>query len=397
MKRTHGNTATHQHSNTRSLPAHYRSQTEQYTALQIQHARQHGSNTQRRRGIAHPPTTASSSVQRSHSRGHTHHFHHCIAVAVGSHTTVVRHCICDMQDISTRVALVRRTDCQRPPQPPTSHAQRDTAPPHCNAAAVTHASTQRSETHVHDQSTTQSHAALRSHTAATAKPGAATRTRQHKSAVAILRYNTLLTALETAPATYIARITQPRCFTFSQVRSAPHAYADLRRAAHYHHTTHTRADTHTTRQAPSSTLRRQRQDACHTKYVHDNKPHTDIAHSNPACKHASSARPHDVPHSRNRRAVQTHHHTHVTNSTPHSSAHPTHHPQKITPSHTRGLRATHDRAVRLPSVDGMLPESWLLCKSNPLQDTRTAIASHHGTRRRRRPQPADRIASQRIA
>jgi hypothetical protein len=32
----------------------------------------------------------------------------------------------------------------------------------------------------------------------------------------------------------------------------------------------------------------------------------------------------------------------------------------------------------------------LLCKSNSLQDTRTAIASHHGTRRRRRPQPASR-------
>jgi hypothetical protein len=27
----------------------------------------------------------------------------------------------------------------------------------------------------------------------------------------------------------------------------------------------------------------------------------------------------------------------------------------------------------------MLPESWLVLKDNTLQDTRTAIASHHGT------------------
>jgi hypothetical protein len=71
-----------------------------------------------------------------------------------------------------------------------------------------------------------------------------------------------------------------------------------------------------------------------------------------------------------------------------------------TQSHSPFLRHithTHDSPVRLPSVDGMLPESWLLCKSNSLQNTRTAIASHHGTRYRRRPQPAARNASQRIA
>jgi hypothetical protein len=45
----------------------------------------------------------------------------------------------------------------------------------------------------------------------------------------------------------------------------------------------------------------------------------------------------------------------------------------------------------------MLPESWLLFKPKYLQDTRTAIASHHGTRRRRRTQPAARNAPQRSA
>jgi hypothetical protein len=44
----------------------------------------------------------------------------------------------------------------------------------------------------------------------------------------------------------------------------------------------------------------------------------------------------------------------------------------------------------------MLPVSWLLFNFNILQDTRTAIASHHGTRRRRRPKRAARNASHSI-
>ncbi len=58
------------------------------------------------------------------------------------------------------------------------------------------------------------------------------------------------------------------------------------------------------------------------------------------------------------------------------------HRKKNTQSHTRPPRHTHDSLVRLPSVDGMLPESWLFCKANNLHNTRTAIASHDGTRRR---------------
>jgi hypothetical protein len=63
-----------------------------------------------------------------------------------------------------------------------------------------------------------------------------------------------------------------------------------------------------------------------------------------------------------------------------------------TARHTRPPCHTHDSRVKLPSVDGMLPESWLLYKFNLLHDTRTVIASHHGTRRRSRPQPAARNA-----
>ncbi len=43
--------------------------------------------------------------------------------------------------------------------------------------------------------------------------------------------------------------------------------------------------------------------------------------------------------------------------------------EKHTQSHTRPPRHTHTRAVRLPSVDGMLPESWLMLNPKYLQDT----------------------------
>jgi hypothetical protein len=59
------------------------------------------------------------------------------------------------------------------------------------------------------------------------------------------------------------------------------------------------------------------------------------------------------------------------------TSHPT--PRIETPyraTHARVSRRTHRRAVRLPSVDGMLPDSWLVFNHNSLKDT-TPIA--HGT------------------
>jgi hypothetical protein len=103
---------------------------------------------------------------------------------------------------------------------------RATPLPNCNAA-VTHACTQRSETHKHEQSTanTIARCAAQSHTShSEALRSAATHTRQHKAAIAILRHSILLTALETAPtmsASYVARMTHTRCFTFSQAQRAP--------------------------------------------------------------------------------------------------------------------------------------------------------------------------------
>jgi hypothetical protein len=82
----HGNTATQRHSDTaRSLPHTAARGNQRATYTQTSHstaatctttlhtlrARQHSSNTQRRHGIAHPPTTASSSVEHSHSAHNT--------------------------------------------------------------------------------------------------------------------------------------------------------------------------------------------------------------------------------------------------------------------------------------------------------------------------------------
>jgi hypothetical protein len=63
-----------------------------------------------------------------------------------------------------------------------------------------------------------------------------------------------------------------------------------------------------------------------------------------------------------------------------------------TPRMQKRRAGTHERRVRVPSVDGMLPESWLLFKLNRLQDTRTDNASHHGTQRRRHPPPLPALA-----
>ncbi len=82
MKRSATHIATQQHSNTaihdqRTQPethtqhkqtSNHRAEAAQTTTLHTQHARQHSSNTQsRRRGSAHPPATAISSIERSHS------------------------------------------------------------------------------------------------------------------------------------------------------------------------------------------------------------------------------------------------------------------------------------------------------------------------------------------
>ncbi len=168
-------------------------------------------------------------------------------------------------------------------------------------------------------------------------------------------------------------------------------------------TLQTRAHRHTRRDKPRPAqhyvivMTRVTQHSAHLQATHATS-HTRTQHTNTQAAHARTT---------SRTAETTAHCAIITASTPPHARHtqhgtqlrPPHTPptENHTQSHTRHLRHTHDSRVRLPSVDGMLPESWLFCKCNALQDTRTAIASHHGTRRRRRPQPAARNASQRIA
>ncbi len=162
------------------------------------------------------------------------------------------------------------------------------------------------------------------------------------------------------------------------------------------------AQTHAMRRAPPTTTARQRHGACHPKQRTPTTHATHIAHSHAEYRHTSPARPHDVPHSTNHCPLRKHHRMHTAARTPRTARHtapttPQPPTENRTQSHTRPPRHTHVRAVRLVSHEGMLPESWLLNKYNTLQDTRSAIASHHGTRRRTRPQPAARNASRRSA
>jgi hypothetical protein len=156
-----------------------------------------------------------------------------------------------------------------------------------------------------------------------------------------------------------------------------------------HHTTHThaRADTHdatgpTHHNGTSASLR-----VSPKNIAHQQATPRHIAHSNAAYNAHWQ-----VPHARttSHTATTTAHCANVTTRTPPHARHTQHDThlraphtpptENHTQSHTRPPRHTHARAARLPSVDGMLPESWLMSKYTYLQDTRTAIASHHGTR-----------------
>ncbi len=166
------------------------------------------------------------------------------------------------------------------------------------------------------------------------------------------------------------------------------------------HTTHTRARRYTRCDKPHppqrhvSVMARVTQSSARQQATHRTS-HTHTQHTNTQAPHARRT---------TRTAATTAHCANITARTVARTQHTTRHTAPRTPhtahrkTHpvTRPPRHTHVRAVRLPSVDGMLPDSWLKCNHNTLQDTRTAIASHHGTRRRCRTHPADRSASQLI-
>jgi hypothetical protein len=143
-------------------------------------------------------------------------------------------------------------------------------------------------------------------------------------------------------ASYIARMTQPRCFPFSQAQRAPPSTCRLAPRSplpsHHKHARHTRCEKPHPAQQHISVMARITQ---HSAYK-PRTPHRKLARSIQTHKPRTPAR-RPAQH-QPLRGVQSSPHahcrTHVTHSTAHSSDHPRHRPQKITPSHTRGLRAT---------------------------------------------------------
>ncbi len=194
--------------------------------LHSQRARHHGSNSQRRRGVAHPPTTASSNVQRSHSRRHTQHFHH--GVTVSSATLRLRHARSqDTCRTSARYGLPAiAADA-------ATLNTRATPLPHCNAA-VAHACTQRTEAHTDEQSTANTipRSAAPSHSSHSetrcSDAHATIQSRNRNTAAQHPTHCARDSAGAARPrrAFYIVRMTQPRCFTLSQAQCTPHAHVD---------------------------------------------------------------------------------------------------------------------------------------------------------------------------
>jgi hypothetical protein len=188
-------------------------------------------------------------------------------------------------------------------------------------------------------------------------------------------------------------MTQPRFFTVSQAQRAPHR--TCRPAPRFplpSHHRHTRADTRCDKPHTAHAMARVTQLSARLQATHASNPRTATQSIQTHKPRTPARRPAQLQPLRTAH-TSLHPHRRMQNGT---QLRPPDTPptENHTQSHTRPPRHTHCRATRLPSVDGMLPESWLNCKYNPLQDTRSAIASHHGTRCRRRP-PASR--PQRIA
>ncbi len=129
----------------------------------------------------------------------------------------------------------------------------------------------------------------------------------------------------------------------SQAQRTPHAHADQRRAPRHHHTTHTRTDTHdATSPTQNNTTSASWRVSPNT--AHANMPrttHRTLTRSIQTHKHHTPARrpAHQQPLRTAQTSPHAHRRAHATHGTAHSYDHPIRRPQKITPSHTRGLRA----------------------------------------------------------
>jgi hypothetical protein len=144
---------------------------------------------------------------------------------------------------------------------------------------------------------------------------------------------------------YIARMTQPRCFAFRRPNARlTHMLTSTALPATITPQTHARADTRdvTSHTQHNGTVASWRVSPKTAHTCKPRTPHRTLARSIQTHKPRTLARhpaQHQPLHSA-QTSLHAYRRAHVTHSTTHSSDHPTHHTQKITPSLKRGLRAT---------------------------------------------------------
>jgi hypothetical protein len=147
------------------------------TTLHSQHARQQSNSTQRQHTMAHPRPRA---MQQRPAQPLALSTHNTSTTVLQSMSALTRQ-QCDTAPATCTIeGHVSHWCVARTASDSRSHRQHPrNATPHCNAA-VPHACMQRSAIHTRAIIRENIHAALCRHTAATAKRGAATHTRQHK-------------------------------------------------------------------------------------------------------------------------------------------------------------------------------------------------------------------------
>jgi hypothetical protein len=228
---------------------------------------------------------------------------------------------------------------------------------HTHTDTHTHTHNQRSNTHTHTENGATENRATEQHTAAKKNREQYTH-----------RHHVLYRAYDAAT---IRHIFAGPTRTSRTCRPAPRSPLPSH---------HTHAHRYPTRQDPRTKASQRHGAGQRTPTSYP--PH--IAHSRIIQNHMSRTPARRPAQPQPLRTAQISQHAHAAAHTPHTARHtalstPHTAHRKHTQSHTRPSRHTHDSRVRLPSVDGMLPESWLPNKYNCLQDTRTAITSYHNT------------------
>jgi hypothetical protein len=194
-------------------------------------------------------------------------------------------------------------------------------------------------------------------------------------------------------------MTQPRFIAFSQSQRAPHAYANYRRVPRHHHTTHARTQTRTIRQAPPpqrhvSVMARVTQNNIRKQATHGTS-HTQTQHTThkPRTPARRPAQPQPLRTAQS--SLHPHRRAHATHSSAHSSDHPTCRPQKITPSHTRGLRTT------LTKVEGCSASTGCCRRVGCCTSTRSCRTHEQPSRHTMAPDaeadPSEHASAKRIA